>query len=774
MTVAVSSPDTGAVTASPASLTFTTSDYSTAQTVTLTVVNDDDGADESVTVSNTSSGGGYDASGDVTATVDDDDQGLTLSKSSVTVTEGDTETYTVVLDAQPAGPVTVTIAKANGDDADLTVDRSTLTFTTGNWSSAHTVTVRAAEESGNDYTHGTATFTHTASGGGYATTAALTAEEADNDRVVGVPATLRVPEGATATYDVKLAEQPSANVTLTLAKSGDTDLTVDTDGTTDGDQNTLTFTNSNWSTAQTVTVAAAPDGDFANGAATIRHDAASSDADYDGIPIPEVRVVEVDDDAPPPVATPGLTLSSSSVTAPEGATATYTVVLATRPDAAVTVTLTRDAGGDPDLTVDTDPATPGAQSTLVFTPARWNIAQTVTVTAAPDADELDGTATFTHTASGGGYDDVSATLVAVEADDNRRLVLSTSRLTVPEGGVATYTVALAAQPGGDVTVTLARNPGGDPDLAVDTDPGTPGAQDTLVFTPADWRTARTVTVAAAADADGLDGTATFTHTAAGGGLRRDERDARRHGGGRRPRDRALGIAPDGAGGPDGDVHGGAGRAAGRPRDGDVDPGRRWGRGPRGGHRPGHGGRAGRARVHARGLQRRAHRHRHRGGGRRRPRRRGDVHPHRGGRRLDRRERDAGGHRGRRAGPGGGGHAAGADPGRGRRASHGGRVGRLPRREPGLRRALVARGRGRGVDRGCGGHADRAAGGRGADHGHGAQPHRRGAADIHRGGGGGAGREAGGQGRSGGDRPGDALRHGHGAGRASARASRARG
>ena len=487
------------------------------QTVTLTAVGDADGADESVTVSNAASGGGYDVSAGVTAAVDDDDQGLTLSVASVKVAEGGTQTYTVKLAAQPSGTVTVAIAKAAGGDADLTVNRSTLRFGTSNYAGAQTVTVRAAEETGGDSANGTATFTHTASGGGYAVSADLAAKELDNDRVVGIPATLRVPEGGTATYTVKLAAPPSADVTLTLAVSGDSDLTVDADDGASGEQDTVTFSNSNYATARTVTVAAAQDGDFANGAATISHAAASSDADYDAIPIPSVRATEADDDTPPSRPVAAVTLSSSTVTVPEGATATYTVALATRPDAVVTVTLTRAPGGDADLTVDTDPGTPGAQSTLVFVPARWNLAQTVTVTAALDDDSLDGTATFTHTAAGGGYDDVSATLTAVEADDNRRIVPSASSLTAPEGGVATYTVKLAGQPSDDVTVTLIRSPGGDADLTVDTDPSTAGAQRTLVFTPADFGDARTVTVSAAPDADGVDGTATFTHTAAGGG-----------------------------------------------------------------------------------------------------------------------------------------------------------------------------------------------------------------------------------------------------------------
>ena len=292
-------------------------------------------------------------------------------------------------------------------------------------------------------------------------------------------------------------------MTVTIAKNGggDGDLTLDTDPNTTGDQNTLTFTVSDWNKAKTVKVAAKEDGDALKRTATFTHTAAGGA--YGGTST-TLTATEADNER-------GITLSTSSVSVPENGTRTYTVKLKSRPTGNVTVTIAGNAGGDQNLTVN--------PSTLTFKPSgNWNTAQTVTVAAAEENsdDYAHGTATFTHTASDGGYDDVSATLAAVEADDDRGLVLSPSRLTVPEGATVTYTVALAVQPSGDVTVTITGDPGGDADLAVDIDPDAPGAQSMLTFTPADWSTARTVTVAAAVDADGLDGTATFTHTASGG------------------------------------------------------------------------------------------------------------------------------------------------------------------------------------------------------------------------------------------------------------------
>ena len=80
VTVSVRSGDTNAATVSPSKLTFSTSNYNTNQTVTVSAVHDTDGRDESVTVSNQASGGGYNnVSENYTANVADDDRALTVT-----------------------------------------------------------------------------------------------------------------------------------------------------------------------------------------------------------------------------------------------------------------------------------------------------------------------------------------------------------------------------------------------------------------------------------------------------------------------------------------------------------------------------------------------------------------------------------------------------------------------------------------------------------------------------------------------------------------------
>ena len=106
-----------------------------------------------------------------------------------------------------------------------------------------------------------------------------------------------VPEESSATYTVALATAPTATVTLTLTKDtgGDGDITFDTDSVTTGKQNTLTFSTTNWSTTQTVTVFAEDDVNKTYDTATIIHTAASTDTKYSG-KTARLSVSEGDDD----------------------------------------------------------------------------------------------------------------------------------------------------------------------------------------------------------------------------------------------------------------------------------------------------------------------------------------------------------------------------------------------------------------------------------------------------------------------------------------------
>ena len=101
----------------------------------------------------------------------------------------------------------------------------------------------------------------------------VTVTDDDTAAFVLVPAALTVAEGASGSYTVALATEPTGTVTVTVGGTSG-EVTADTDTAMNGDQATLTFTTGNWNEAQTVTVSAGADDDAANDTATLTHTAA--------------------------------------------------------------------------------------------------------------------------------------------------------------------------------------------------------------------------------------------------------------------------------------------------------------------------------------------------------------------------------------------------------------------------------------------------------------------------------------------------------------------
>ena len=495
VTVAVSGHTGTDLSLDNASLIFTTDNWDTAQTVTVTAAQDADGSDDTATLTHTATGGNYaGVTADLTVTVDDDETvSVALTPTTLEVDEGDAAggTYTVKLSHQPSENVTVTVTGHSGTD--LSLDKTTLTFTTSNWNTAQTVKVTAGQD--DDGADDEETLTHTAAGGEYeGATADLPVTVVDDDRgIVLSPTSVEVDEGdATGvTYTVKLATQPSAEVTVTVTGQANTDLTL----TGLSGTGTLTFTTDNWNTAQTVTVTAADDADGADDSETLTHTATGGN--YDG-ETAGLSVTVIDDETVSVVLTP----TTLEVDEGDAAGGTYTVKLSHAPAQAVTVTVSGQTGTDLTLTG------LSGTSALTFTASSWNTAQTVTVTAAHDDDGAYDSVTLTHTAAGGEYASVTATLPVTVVDDDRAIVLSRTSLSVDEGDATgvSYTVKLATQPSAEVTVAVSGHTG--TDLSLD--------KPSLTFTTDNWNTAQTVKVTAAEDADGADDSVTLTHTATGG------------------------------------------------------------------------------------------------------------------------------------------------------------------------------------------------------------------------------------------------------------------
>ncbi len=315
---------------------------------------------------------------------------VTLSTAALTVEEGGSATYTVVLNAEPSGNVTVTVGGASGD---VRVEPANLTFTVADWSVPQTVTVSAAEDD-DAVADAAVTLTHGASGGGYdgVEIASITVTVTENDEagVTVSESVLTVEEGGSATYTVVLETKPTGDVTVTVGDaSGDVRVAP----------SSLTFTVADWSAPQTVTVSAAEDDDaVADAAVTLTHGA--SGGGYGGVEIASITVTVTENDEA------GVTVSESALTVEEGSSATYTVVLETEPAGDVTV-----------MPSSADLSAVAVSGPLIFTASDWKVPQTVTVTGMLDDDTDDVVAVVSHAVSGGDYDGVTADPVRVTVTD---------------------------------------------------------------------------------------------------------------------------------------------------------------------------------------------------------------------------------------------------------------------------------------------------------------------------------------------------------------------
>ncbi|MBE2267055.1 MAG: right-handed parallel beta-helix repeat-containing protein, partial [Anaerolinea sp.] len=308
-----------------------------------------------------------------------------------------------------------------------------------------------------------------------------------DDEGVGVDITptgglITTEAGGTATFDVVLTSQPTANVTVSFT-SGDT-----SEGTVTP---AITFTPANWSSAQTVTITGVDDlvddGDIAY---VIAVTVTSGDPGYNNLAVADVSVTNTDDD------TAGVNVSPTSglVTTEAGGTANFSVVLTSQPTANVTISLTSSHT--------TEGTVPAA---ITFTPANWSSAQTITVTGVDDlVDDGDIAYTIqtTVTSSDVQYNGIAAADVSVvNTDDDTAgvTVNPTSGLVTTEaGGTATFSVVLTSRPTENVSVNL---------LSGDTSEGT--VPTAITFTPANWNSAQNVTVTGVDDAV-VDGSIGYT------------------------------------------------------------------------------------------------------------------------------------------------------------------------------------------------------------------------------------------------------------------------
>ena len=284
----------------------------------------------------------------VTATTTDNDvAGFTVAQTggSTAVAEtGTTDTFTVVLNAQPASNVVLTVT--SNDTGETTVN-TPLTFTNANWNTAQTVTVTGVDDNiidGNQTSTITIAVDDANSDNDFdpvanqTVTATTTDDDAAGFTVTQTGGSTSVDEsGTTDTFTIVLNAQPASNVVLDISSSDTGEATV---------TSTVTFTNANWNTAQTVTVTGVDDNIIdgsINSTITIAVIDAISDNDFDSVANQTVTATTTDND----VAGFTVTQTGGSTSVSEtGTTDTFTIVLNAQPASNVVLTVTSSDTGE--------------------------------------------------------------------------------------------------------------------------------------------------------------------------------------------------------------------------------------------------------------------------------------------------------------------------------------------------------------------------------------------------------------------------------------------
>jgi hypothetical protein len=474
VTIPVVSSNPGLGTPSVAALTFTSANWNTPQTVTVTgVVNDLIVGDPSYSIN-------------LGPTSSDDTFYSGLTPSSValtqinpaqaltTTTAGGSASFSVYLTAQPTADVIVPVASTNPSVGYTSV--TSLTFTPGNWSTPQTVTVTGVV---NDIVVGNTAYS-IAVGPSSSADSYFNGLTAPNLNVINIETLTAgvtvaptsglttTTAGGSASFTVVLNNQPTADVTIPVASSNPALGTSSVAA--------LTFTIANWNTPQTVTVTGVVNDVVVGNLPYSINLGPTSSADtfYSGLTPSSVGVTNLE------TMSPGITVSPTSglTTNDAGGTTSFSVVLTSQPTANVIIPVasSNPSVGDPSVTL------------LTFTPANWNNPQTVTVTGVVSAVASANTGyaiQFGPTVSA----DAQCQALVPSAVNITNLNENTASVKgIAGAGPGTFSLVLTSQPTANVVVELGAGNFGTAVLS----------ESALTFSPENWNVPQSVTVTSAA------------------------------------------------------------------------------------------------------------------------------------------------------------------------------------------------------------------------------------------------------------------------------------
>lgn len=391
---------------SSSSLTFTPSNWNTAQTVIFTAIDDhiaNGDLNFSITINSSSDDSRFN---DIKNTVqikikDNDDVGIIYNDSSIIFNEGQSVVRTFKLKSQPLADVILNISSDHDDT--LTISSKQLIFTSSNWNINQSVIFTAIDD---NIASGDLSFnikiksssTDVLYNNISENVIQVTIKDDDLAGIIYDSTSAILNEGQYITRTFKLKSQPTSNVTLNIGSNNSSRLSIS--------KSSLTFTASNWNIDQSVTFTSI-DNSIADGDVTVSVTikSTSSDINYNNLSSGFAITVKDND-------TSGIITDTTSATITEGQYITRTFKLKSQPKSNVTLNISSNNSSRLSI----------SKSSLVFTESNWNIEQSVVFTAIDNNIKDDDT-------------DVLVTIKSSSDDTNYNNLASGFAITIKDNDV---------------------------------------------------------------------------------------------------------------------------------------------------------------------------------------------------------------------------------------------------------------------------------------------------------------------------------------------------
>lgn len=391
---------------SSSSLTLSSTNWDTEQSVTFTAIDDhiaNGDLDFSITINSSSCDSRFN---DIKNTVqvkikDNDEVGIIYDDSSIILNEGKSVVRTFKLKSQPHADVILNISSDHNDK--LTISSKQLIFTSSNWNINQSAIFTAIDD---NIASGDLSFnikikpssTDTLYNNITENVIPITIKDNDIAGIIYDSTSAILNEGQYITRTFKLKSQPTSDVTLNISSNNSSRISIS--------KSSLVFTASNWNTEQSVKFTAI-DNSIADGDVTFSVTIKSTSADINYNNLSSRFAITVKDND-----VSGIIADTTQATINEGQNITRTFKLKSQPTSNVILNISSN---------DTNSRLSISKSSLVFTESNWNIEQSVVFTAIDNNikdGDVDVLVTIKSSSTDLSYNNLTSAFMITAKDDD--------------------------------------------------------------------------------------------------------------------------------------------------------------------------------------------------------------------------------------------------------------------------------------------------------------------------------------------------------------------